>query len=88
MDIPPYRSAAFLKSCLRRAGHKDATFRILPNASHILTAYKGDGCFAAGFPEVLTNWMSQRFKKRPDSPIGRADPSADRNKILANRQEG
>lgn len=28
--LPPHVSATFLKSCLRHAGHEDATFRIVP----------------------------------------------------------
>ncbi len=66
--LPPHRSAAFLKSCLSRAGHKDATFRIVPNASYILTrgGSGGDGRFADGFPDLLTEWLSQRFA--PASP--------------------
>ena len=63
--LPPHRSAAFLESCLSRAGHRDVTFRILPNASHILTSDAGDGRFADGFPDVLTDWLSRRFAPRP-----------------------
>jgi len=62
--LPPHRSAASLKACLSRAGHKDATFRIVPNASHILTRGGGDGRFANGFPDLLTEWLSQRFAPR------------------------
>ena len=59
--LPPHVSATFLKSCLSRTGHKDATFRIVRNASHILTSTGGDGRFADGFPALLTEWLSQRF---------------------------
>jgi len=63
--LPPNRSAAFLKSCLSRAGHKDATFRIVPSASHILTRGADDGRFADGFPDLLTEWLSERFAPIP-----------------------
>lgn len=59
--LPPHRSAAFLKSCLSRAGHKDATFRIVPNASHNLTTDGDDNRFVDGFPNVLTEWLSARL---------------------------
>jgi pimeloyl-ACP methyl ester carboxylesterase len=59
--LPPHRSAAFLRSCLSRAGHSDAMFRIIPNAGHTLTSGGDDGRFADGFPDVLTDWLSQRF---------------------------
>jgi hypothetical protein len=67
--LPPHRSAAFLESCLSRAGHQDATFRIVPNASHILTRDGGDDRFAGGFPNLLTEWLSARFS--PARPVGR-----------------
>ena len=63
--LPPRRSAAFLKSCLGRAGHKDATFRILPDAGHILTRSASESRFADGFPDLLTEWLSQRFAAEP-----------------------
>jgi len=59
--LPPHRCAAFLKSYLRRAGHSDVTYRIVPNASHILTIDGGDGRFADGFPDILTEWLQKRF---------------------------
>jgi imidazolonepropionase-like amidohydrolase/pimeloyl-ACP methyl ester carboxylesterase len=59
--LPPHRCAGFLKSCLKRAGHKDATFHIVPDASHILTTGGDDGRFAGAFPDLLTEWLSQRF---------------------------
>jgi pimeloyl-ACP methyl ester carboxylesterase len=59
--LPPHRAAAFLRTCLRRAGHEDATLRILPNATHILTRGEGDSRFADGFPAVLTEWLSERL---------------------------
>jgi len=67
--LPPHRSAAFVKSCLSRAGHKDATFRIVPNASHILTSDGGGDRFADGFPNLLTEWLSPRFS--PGRPVER-----------------
>lgn len=57
--LPPRRSAAFLKSCLSRAGHEDMTLQIVPNAGHILT--RGDSRFADGFPDLLTEWLLKRF---------------------------
>jgi pimeloyl-ACP methyl ester carboxylesterase len=59
--LPPHVGATHLKRCLSRAGHKDATFRIVRNAGHILTSTGGDGRFADGFPALLTEWLSQRF---------------------------
>lgn len=62
--LPPHRSCAFLKRCLDRAGHTDATFRIMPNAGHNFIR-KDDDRFADGFPDLLTEWLLQRTTRMP-----------------------
>ena len=59
--LPPHTSAAFLRSVLAAANHNDATFLIVPDASHILTAPDDDAAFAAGYPAILTEWLAARF---------------------------
>lgn len=59
--LPPHRSAAFLKSCLSRGGHTDVTYRIVPNAGHILTRDGDDGRFVDEFLDLLTEWLLRRF---------------------------
>jgi pimeloyl-ACP methyl ester carboxylesterase len=59
--LPPHVSAAFLRSCLAGTGHHDATYEIVPGASHILTTSADDATFAAGYPSLLTDWVSERF---------------------------
>jgi pimeloyl-ACP methyl ester carboxylesterase len=63
--LPPHRSAVFLKGCLRRAGHADATFRIMPGATHILTRGEGDDKFVDGFLGMLSDWLRKRFPPLP-----------------------
>jgi pimeloyl-ACP methyl ester carboxylesterase len=43
--LPPNRSSSFLRMCLCDAGNTDATYRIVPDASHILTVPGSDEQF-------------------------------------------
>jgi pimeloyl-ACP methyl ester carboxylesterase len=61
--LPPHRSAAFLERCLIRGGNRDAALLILRNADHILT--DGNDHFTDGIPDLLTDWLSQRFGPAP-----------------------
>lgn len=63
--LPPHRSAAFLKDCLSRAGHKDATFRVVTNADHNLARGGDNSHFAGEFLDVLTEWLSRRYASKP-----------------------
>jgi pimeloyl-ACP methyl ester carboxylesterase len=59
--LPPRRSAGFLRRCLSDAGHEDATYLIVPEASHILTKPGSDKQFVDGYPQFLADWIVQRF---------------------------
>ncbi len=61
-------SAAHLREFLRRAGNRDVTIRIYPNAGHQLivskSGYNGDPAlperFVPEYPQVMIRWLAER----------------------------
>jgi alpha-beta hydrolase superfamily lysophospholipase len=61
-------SAAHLRDYLRRAGNRDVTIRVYPNAGHQLivskSGYNGDPTLPARFvpeyPQVMIGWLARR----------------------------
>jgi len=64
--LPPHRSAAFLRRCFDNGGNDDVTLVIVPLASHILTEPGSVDRFAAGYPEMLSTWILERFATPAD----------------------
>ena len=69
-------SAAHLREYLRRAGDRDVTIRMYPNAGHQLivskSGYNGDASpperFVPGYPQILITWLAQRGFTRERTP--------------------
>ncbi len=59
--LPPRRSASFLKQRLREGGNEDVTLRIVEDASHILTKVEDPDRFCDGYPDMLSEWIAERF---------------------------
>jgi hypothetical protein len=69
-------SAAHLGEYLRRAGDRDVTIKIYPNAGHQLivskSGYNGDAAapqrFVPGYPQIMITWLAQRGLTRERMP--------------------
>jgi len=69
-------SAAHLREYLRRAGDRDVTIRMYPNAGHQLivskSGYNGDASpperFVPGYPQIIITWLAQRGFTRERMP--------------------
>jgi len=55
--LPPHRSAAWLRANLSRAGNREVTVRILPDADHSLLLLGSPQEFAPGYPRLLVDWL-------------------------------
>jgi alpha-beta hydrolase superfamily lysophospholipase len=69
-------SAAHLREYLRRAGNRDVTIKMYPNAGHQLivsrSGYNGDPApperFVANYPQIMITWLAQRGFTRGRMP--------------------
>ena len=63
-NVPVDRSIAVFDEALRRAGNKDYTLKIFPNADHGLqlppAKRTSDGEFVPGYLETITDWILER----------------------------
>lgn len=57
--LPPHRSAAWLGAVLSDAGNTDVTLRVLPGAGHSLTRADAPDTYAAGYPQMLVDWLKR-----------------------------
>jgi pimeloyl-ACP methyl ester carboxylesterase len=69
-------SAAHLREYLRRAGDRDVTIKVYPNAGHQLivskSGYNGDAApperFVPNYPQIMITWLAQRGFTRERMP--------------------
>jgi alpha-beta hydrolase superfamily lysophospholipase len=67
-NVDAAHSAAQLREYLRRAGNRDVTIKMYPNAGHQLivskSGYNGDPAppeqFVADYPQIMVAWLAQR----------------------------
>jgi uncharacterized protein len=67
-NVDAAHSAGQLREYLRRAGNRDVTIKIYPNAGHQLivskSGYNGDATppkrFVADYPQIMLTWLAQR----------------------------
>jgi pimeloyl-ACP methyl ester carboxylesterase len=65
-------SAAHMREYLTRAGNRDVTIKVYPNAGHQLivskSGYNGDFTppqrFVAGYPQIMIGWLANRSTQR------------------------
>ncbi|MBL1218117.1 MAG: alpha/beta hydrolase [Planctomycetes bacterium] len=57
--LPPRRSESFFRARLAETGHAEATYYIIPNASHTLTTKDGGDEFVNNYPDLLSDWILQ-----------------------------
>src|SRR6516164_642593 len=75
-NVDAAHSAQQLRDYLRRAGDRDVTIEIYPNAGHQLivsqSGYNGDASpperFVPGYPQIIITWLAQRGFTRERMP--------------------
>lgn len=64
---PAHRTAENMRRVLTRAGHKDFTIKIFPNAGHSLSELPAKSRMAPGVFQTLRSWLLSRGVARADS---------------------
>jgi dienelactone hydrolase len=65
-EVPAEKSHEILDSALRRAGNRDFTLRVFPNAGHGMSVVRLDASvwdwprLAPGYDELLVTWLKER----------------------------
>jgi uncharacterized protein len=69
--MPATASARVMQEALERSGHQHHVLRLIPNASHNITAVVGSRAgddFAPGYVELMVSWIRQVTAGNPPGP--------------------
>lgn len=67
--LPPRRSSAWLRANLAAAD--DVTLRVIPGGDHSLLTIASPGRYVSGYPQLVVDWLRDRFGVRGAVPSSR-----------------